>query len=201
MFYVQSDVLRLVQQIPWSRFMKPESALRFWARLRDDGIELAHILRQFPAVKYQPLDTLYACARAVAALDEKLVADLSRHYSWQGVVQASFLAALRPDAAYAVHLQQARAHVPRNQWIVDLALDEIQDATCDRYPEHQKALRALRELVAGLPQPPAHPRPGPTADESMQLKIAAAEIADAYRVGGASHARAALEASAWKNFL
>ncbi|MGJ7504261.1 hypothetical protein ACSFBF_28170 [Variovorax sp. ZT5P49] len=201
MFYVESDVLRLLHEVPYFRFMKAESALRFWTKLRDDGLELTHILRQFPSVKYQPLDTLYACAKAAASLDKELISDLTAHYSWQGVVQASFLAALQPHAAYASYLRRARDKAPHNEWIVDLALSEIRGSLCERHSEHQRIIRELRDVIANIPKQPANLRRGPTADELLQLQSAAVAVADAYKKGGVAPARAVLAASAWSAFL
>ncbi|WP_432726639.1 hypothetical protein [Variovorax sp. W6] len=201
MFYIESDVLRLLHAISYFRFMKPEGALRFWTKLRDDGKELAHMLRQFPSVMYEPLDTLYACARAVASLDEKLIADLSAHYTWRGVTQASFLAALQPHAAYASHLRMARDGVPHNQWIVDLALCEIRGSSCKPYPEHQAVIRELREVIACVSKQPVSLRRAPTAEELLHLQSASAEISDAYKRGGVALAKAVLDGSAWRPFL
>ncbi|UVH55349.1 hypothetical protein NWF24_21220 [Variovorax paradoxus] len=201
MFYVESDVLRLLHDVPYFRFMKAESALRFWTQLRDDGLELTHILHQFPSVKYQPLDMLYACARAAASLDEELISDLTTDYSWQGVVHASFLAALQPHAAYSSYLRRARDKAPHNEWIVDLALCEIRGSLCERHSEHQRVIRELREVIANVPKQATNLRRGPTADELLQLQSATAAVADAYRKGGAAQARAVLNASAWRTFL
>ena len=200
-FYLERDVLRLVEGIPYLPLRSPKSALRFWARLRDDGIELAHLLRQFPFVKYEPLETLYACARAAAVLDEKLVSDLSTHYSWRGVVLVSFLIALRPRAIYEGYLQRAHERVPHNQWIVELALSEIRGSNDDRHIEHRQALRELRGAVANFPKQPVNLRRGPTADELPGLRSATAAVADAYKSSGVQQARAVLNASAWRGFL
>ena len=201
MFYVESDVLRLLHEVPYFRFMKAEAALRFWTRLRNDGWELASLLHQFPSVKYEPLDTLYACAKAAAALDEELVADLSTHYSWQGVVEASFLAALQPHAAYASHLRRARDSAPHNEWIIDLALSEIRGSACGRHLEHQRVIRELREIIESIPKQPTTVRRGPTADELLQLQSSTVAVANAYKDGGVTQAKAVLDASAWSAFL
>ncbi|MBB3641520.1 hypothetical protein [Variovorax atrisoli] len=200
-FYVESDVLRLLHEVPYFRFMKPQAALRFWTRLRDDGRELASLLWQFPLVRYEPLDTLYACAKAASELDEELVADLSTHYSWQGVVEASFLAALRPHAAYASHLRRARDRVPHNGWIVDLALSEVRGSACEGHLEHQKVIRELREIIERIPEQPTALRRGPTADELLQLQASTIAVANAYREGGVAQAKAVLDASPWRDFL
>jgi hypothetical protein len=200
-FYLESEVLRLLHEVPYFRFMKPETALRFWTGLRDDGLELASLLHQFPSVKYEPLDTLYACAKAATALDEGLVADLCTHYSWQGVVEASFLAALRPQAAYASHLQRARDGALHNEWIIDLALSEIRGSACERHLEHQMVIRELREIIESIPNQPVTLRRGPTVDELLQLRSFTVAVANAYKEGGVARARVVLDASAWSAFL
>lgn len=201
MFYLESDVLHLLHEVPYFRFMKAEAALQFWVRLRNDGRELASLLHQFPLVKYEPLDTLYACAKAVTALDEGLVADLSTHYSWQGVVEASFLAALQPHAAYASHLQRARHSAPHNEWIIDLALSEIHGSSCERHLEHQRVIRELREIIESIPKSASILRRGPTANELLQLQSSTVAVANAYKDGGLTQAKAVLDASAWSAFL
>jgi len=80
-FYLESDVEALQLNIPYARFMESSGALRYWSALCSDAKELAPILRDYPRVRYVPLEPLYLCARAAASLDEHLVADLSTHWT------------------------------------------------------------------------------------------------------------------------
>jgi len=200
-FYLESDVEALLLNIPYARFMESSGALRYWSALCSDAKELAPILRHYPHVRYAPLEPLYLCARAAASLDEHLVADLSTHWTWRGVVYAAFLCSLKPKKEYRKYLWDARERAPHNRWLVDLAICEIDKSPIDSYVKHQECLRELRAVVEHIPAQRVLLRPGPQQEELFLLRSSAKSIAKAYRLGGVSAARAAIDASPWKPFL
>lgn len=200
-FYLEADVARLVLDIPYARLMKSSDALTYWSSLCTDARELASVLHDFPRTKYAPLEPLYVCARAVASLDEHLVQDLVTHWTWRGAVYASFFCSLKPEKRYRAYLLSARHHVPHNQWLIDLAIAEIDGAPIDGYAPHQECLQQLRQIIEGIPAAGMPLRRGPQQSELPKLSAATREIAQAYKRGGALAARLEIEESAWRPFL
>lgn len=200
-FYLESDVARLVLDIPYTRFMKSGGALTYWSSLCTDARELASVLHDFPRTKYAPLEPLYVCARAVASLDEHLVKDLTTHWTWKGVVYAAFFCSLKPEKRYRSYLLRARDLVPHNQWLVDLAIGEIDGVPIDGYAPHQECLQRLRHIIERIHATNIPLRRGPQRDELPMLSAAKRAIAEAYRRGGVPAARLEIEESAWKPFL
>ncbi len=200
-FYLEADVGRLVLDIPYARLLKPSSAMSYWSSLCTDARELASVLHDYPRVRYAPLEPLYLCARAVASLDVHLVEDLSTHWTWKGVVCAAFLCSLKPEKQYRTHLLSARDHAPHSQWLIDLAIGEIDGSAITAYEPHQECLRELRAVIEGIPTQRVPLRPGPKKGELSLLSSTAKSITKAYKVGGVSAARSAIDESPWKPFL
>ena len=200
-FYLETGVGRLVLDIPYTRFMNSSGALTYWSSLCTDARELASILHDYPRVRHAPLEPLYVCARAVASLDVHLVEDLSTHWTWRGVVCAAFLCSLKPEKQYRTHLLSARDHAPHSQWLIDLAIGEIDKTPIDAYALHQERLRELRTVIEGIAAQRVPLRPGPQQRELSFLSSAAESIAKAYKLGGVAAARSAIDESPWKPFL
>lgn len=200
-FYLEADVGRLVLDIPYARIMRPSGAMTYWSSLCTDAMELASILHDYPQVRYEPLEPLYVCARAVASLDVHLVEDLSTHWTWRGVVCAAFLCSLKPEKQYRTYLLNAREHAPHGQWLIDLAIGEIDNSPIAAYAQHQECLRELRAVVEDIPAQRVPLRLGPQQRELSLLRSKAEAIAQAYKLGGVSAARAAIDESPWKPFL
>ena len=117
------------------------------------------------------------------------------------VVYAAFLCSLKPKKEYRKYLWEARERAPHNRWLVDVAICEIDKSPIDSYVKHQECLRELRAVVEHIPAQRVLLRPGPQQEELFLLRSSAESIAKAYRLGGVSAARAAIDASPWKPFL
>ena len=173
MHLLQSDVLRLLSQIPYLTIGKQASAKTFVAAMVRDGEELNAILMQFPEVQYEPLDQHYELLKCMGALSEELVSDLCTDYTWRGVVWAAWLVALAPASQYRPHLASAHADVSRhNQWLVELALAEIDSTTWQPDIELQALVQRLRTLLSRISPPKIALRRVPNA---QQLALAEVE--------------------------
>lgn len=192
--YVEADVIRLFSGIPYLTLARPTaiSLLRGMAR---DGAELKHMLSLYPHVLYQPLELHYDCLRVTAALTDELVDELTTAYTWRGVVWAAWAVALRPEARFARYLRSGRARAPRNTWIVDLALAEIECSECPAYAEHQVLTRTVRSLLEDLPRPAVRFRQRPTADQLVEVEAARQEVRKTYQALGVDAALARLRGS------
>jgi hypothetical protein len=189
MYLVQEDVLRLLSQIPYLALAKPNSAKRYIELLVRDGTELEAILSQFPAVQYQPLDQHYVLLRAIGALCEELVSDLCANYSRRGIVWASFLVALAPAPEYRKYLVEASAYVPRNRWLLELALSEIDGTVWNPDAELQANIAKLRAMLSPLPRLATEFRRAPNTQEQHHIESGRERIKTAYRSGGLDAAR------------
>lgn len=187
------DVHDLIGAFPYLALSKPNSAKGLLNRWLRDVSELEAIFLQYPAVKYEPLDSLYVVLKCVGALCPSLVEELccGRH-NWRGVVTAAGLVALLPDAQYRESIAGAEVG-PINQWLIELALCEIDGALWQPDPELQTSLRALRAWIARVPRPESGVRRDRRASGVGQYAQARLAVAAAYKNGGVQAARAVLQ--------
>lgn len=159
------------------------------------------MLALYPNVLYQPLELHYECLRVTAALTDELVDELTTAYTWRGVIWAAWAVALRPEARFAQYLRSGRARAPRNTWIVDVALAEIERSECPAYAEHQTLTRTVRSLLEDLPRPAVRLRQWPTANQLVEVEAARQEIRETYKAQGADAALATLRRSILSSLL
>jgi len=189
----ESDVHDLIRAFPYQAFSKPNSAKGLLNRWLRDVSELEAIFLQYPAVKYEPLDSLYIVLKCGGALCPPLIEELCcGRYDWRGVVTAAGLVALLPDAQYRESIAGAEVG-PINHWLVELALCEIDGALWQRDPELQAILRALRAWLVRVPRPESGVRHDRRAPEIGQYAEARLAVAAAYKSGGVQAARAVLQ--------
>lgn len=113
-----------------------------------EGSELCYLLKKYPEVLYERLDFFYICLKALSILDVDVIDDLSSCYGWQGVVIASWFSALNPAKDFYEPLKKSRLLTPTyNQWIIDLALSEIEKSAFEPDLELQSRLREFRRLL------------------------------------------------------
>jgi len=184
MFLLESDVLRLLSHIPYFTLGKHASAKRLVAAMVRDGEELEAMLRQFPAVQYEPLEQHYVLLRCLGTLSEELVSDLCVSYAWHGVVWAAWLVALAPSTQYRKHLVSARGHVPHNQWLVDLALAEIDGRAWPMDADLQALVQRLRFLLSQASMPTTVLRHSPGKHQLSQIEAERERVKSAYHSGG-----------------
>ncbi|WP_176045444.1 hypothetical protein [Burkholderia sp. BCC1644] len=182
MHYHPDDIRRLFLFVPTLYLNRPAPAESFLAAAVDTGIELEHVLRDYPQVRYQPLDFHYVCQQSLSVLDDTLLADLTGDMplGWRGAHWAALLIALSGDARYLPHLDEARRH-RGVEWAAELAEaasgPDAQSSTfrCCR------SIVQLRNQLAALPCVSVRLRRWLTPDA---LEARAGAVRAAYRSGG-----------------
>lgn len=149
----EAETWRLLSYIPYLRLAKAGSAKHYLGRLVRDAEELKTMLLRYPQVKYEPLDPHYVLLKCMANLDAPFIDDLCNLSDWRGVVFASWFAALRPDAAYRNSLAATLGKSQQNDWLLELALAEIDDRIWTPDPELQQSIRRLRSCLQPLLEP------------------------------------------------
>ncbi|NHZ91395.1 hypothetical protein F2P45_20640 [Massilia sp. CCM 8733] len=176
------DVWALIRCMP-SRSMVPINGVRnYITPLVRDGEELADILAQYPSLRYAPLDPHYVLLKLLGGMSEALISDLNPPCGGGcGVQYAAFLVALAPDPVYRKHLLVHYDRLPRCQWLVDLALAEIDGRVWDVDPAFQQLIHRLRAVLARAPLPSTPFRP---AFDFQQEQAEREQVRAAYRAGG-----------------
>ncbi len=146
----EEETWRLLGHIPYVTLAKQGSAKRHVERLVRDAEELEAMLLRYPQVKYEPLDPHYILLKCINNLDEAFIDGLCHHFDWRGVVFAGWFAALRPDAAYRKSLAATLGKSQHNDWLLELALAEIDDRIWTPDPELQQSIRRLRSCLQPL---------------------------------------------------
>ncbi|WP_244136028.1 MULTISPECIES: hypothetical protein [unclassified Burkholderia] len=165
---------------------RPAPAERFLAAAVESGVELRHVLRDYPHVRYQPLDFHYLCQQSLSALDDTLQADLTRdmQHGWRGAHWAALLIALSGDARYLPHLDAASRH-RGVEWTAELAeaaaAADTQSSPCPCC----RSIVQLRHQLAELPRVVVRLRPWHSPET---LEARANAVRTAYRSGGADAA-------------
>ncbi|WP_322075717.1 hypothetical protein [Burkholderia cepacia] len=178
MHYHPDDIYRLYRSVPTLQLNRPAPAERFLAAAVETGAELGHVLRDYPQVRYQPLDFHYLCQQSLSVLDDTLLADMNA--GWRGAHWAALLIALSGDARHLPHLDEVRRH-RGVEWAAELA-----EAACGPDAESSafrgcRAIVRLRDQLAALPRVAVRLRPwlSPEALEARAVAVRAA-----YRSGG-----------------
>ncbi|NTY39646.1 hypothetical protein [Burkholderia diffusa] len=182
MHYDPDDIGRLFLNVPTLLLNRPAPAERFLAAAVDTGVELGHVLRDYPRVRYQPLDFHYLCQQSLSVLDDALLADLTRdmNHGWRGAHWAALLVALSGDARYLPHLDEVRRH-RGVEWSAELAeAASGSDASTSAF-RCCRSIVHLRNQLAALPRVTVRLRlcPSPEAIEAKAIAVRAA-----YRSGG-----------------
>ncbi|MGH8025328.1 MAG: hypothetical protein ACREO0_01250 [Pseudoxanthomonas sp.] len=146
----EEETQRLLSHIPYVALAKQGNAKRHVERLVRDAEELEPMLLRYPQVKYQPLDPHYVLLKCMANLDAAFISDLCNHLDWRGVVFAGWFAALQPDTAYRASLIAALGKSQQNDWLLELALAEIDGRSWTPDPDLQRSLRRLRSCLQPL---------------------------------------------------
>ncbi|MDR6841429.1 hypothetical protein [Pseudoxanthomonas sacheonensis] len=146
----EEETQRLLDHIPYVTLAKQGNAKRHVERLVRDAEELESMLLRYPQVKYEPLDPHYVLLKCMANLDATFIDDLCNHFDWRGVVFAGWFAALRPDITYRESLVAALGKSQRNDWLLELALAEIDNRIWALDPDLQQLIRRLRSCLQPL---------------------------------------------------
>ncbi|VWD34126.1 hypothetical protein [Burkholderia lata] len=182
MHYHPDDIHRLYRSVPTLLLNRPAPAERFLAAAVETGAELGHVLRDYPQVRYQPLDFHYLCQQSLSVLDDSLLADLTCDmiHGWRGAQWAALLIALSGDARHLPHLDAVRGH-RGVEWTAGLADAATSPDAHSSTFGGCRSIVLLRDQLAALPRVAVRLRRGlsPEALEARTIAVRAA-----YRSGG-----------------
>ncbi|KWF37965.1 hypothetical protein [Burkholderia pseudomultivorans] len=182
MHYRPDDLHRLFSCVPTLRLNRPAPAESFLDAAVAVGDELAHVLRDYPHVRYAPLDFHYLCHQSLCALDDALLADLTQDSNpggWHGAHWAAFLIALAGDARYLPHLDAVRSH-RGVQWAAGLADAAVRADAASDASRCCRLIVALRDQLAPLPRVGVRLRMYAAPDD---IDSTASAVRTAYRSG------------------
>ncbi|MEK7892829.1 hypothetical protein AAB992_37615 [Burkholderia contaminans] len=188
MHYHPDDIYRLYRGVPTLLLNRPAPAERFLAAAVETGAELGHVLRDYPQVRYQPLDFHYLCQQSLSVLDDALLADLSRDldHGWRGAQWAALLIALSGDARHLPHLDEARRHLGV-EWTAGLADAAVRPEAASAGFRCCRLIVDLRNQLASLPRVAVRLRKSPPPEI---VTATAAAVRTAYHRGDVATALA-----------
>lgn len=116
--------LYFVSQFPYLAFSKEQVFLNFVNFQIREGLELKHILIQYPTVKYQYLDFYYLCYKALKIFDEDVLNDLVESKNWRFILIASWLSCLSPNPKYIQYLKLGMYYIkPEHSLLLNIAIN------------------------------------------------------------------------------
>ncbi|CAB3960750.1 MULTISPECIES: hypothetical protein [Burkholderia] len=153
MHYHPDDIYRLYRSVPTLWLNRPAPAEQFLAAAVETGAELGHVLRDYPQVRYQPLDFHYLCQQSLSVLDDALLADLTRaeDHGWRGAQWAALLIALSGEARHLPHLDEVRRH-RGVEWTAGLADAAVRPEASSADFRCGRLIVDLRNQLASLPR-------------------------------------------------
>lgn len=188
MHYHPDDIHRLYRSVPTLLLNRPAPAERFLAAAVATGAELGHVLRDYPQVRYQPLDFHYLCQQSLSVLDDALLADLTcdGEHGWRGAHWAALLIALSGDARHLPHLDEVRRH-RGVEWAAGLADAAVRPEASSDSARCCRLIVNLRNQLASLPRVAVRLRKPPSPEI---VAATAAAVQAAYRRGDVAKALA-----------
>ncbi|APR85790.1 Hypothetical protein A7982_11139 [Minicystis rosea] len=192
MRYLDKDVAHLLHGSPYLTLAKPRGAVRLLQREVEIGERWVATLRQFPAVRVEPLEFHYRCLRNLGALDPTFFEMLVGDHGWRGVVWGSFLAMLEPRARFLGPLQRELGRWPINDWIVEHAVATLEGRAPREHEDVVALVARLREVLHGVPRPAIPLRCAPTAAQMEQMRHEQEHIRTVYAEEGTDAALAAI---------
>lgn len=187
MHYLESDLKRLFSGAPYWSLKSKKGVQSLLTQAIPTGEALIGTLKQYPLLRYEPLDFHYLCLQSLAVQEPTPVEDLLSYPDWHGVLWGVFLACLSPCERYRPLLEAALARTPHQSEPFTLALDILNGHSdvaniCTQFEE-------LRAQLAACSVPAVSLQQGLTDDEKLQRQE---RVRDAYRKSGFLGARAAL---------
>jgi hypothetical protein len=185
MHFDSAAITRLIQDVGPAWLMSRSSSVRGLRKLVADADELAPVLRLYPQVKYEPLDSHYLLLKHLAVMDVQVVEDLMAAHPWKGPVVAALLVCLRPRSDYLPHFQREAMRVhARSQWILQLAVEVLSKNASPSDLEAHALVSRLRELLMCVELPTWSLPRAPTPEQGAARDREKAVIRQAYRTQG-----------------
>lgn len=190
------DELDLMSALPWPPVMLSGThVLRQLFLMMQAGTGYRKFLKQFPAIKCEPLEPFYICRRVTGALTFPIVKDLLFTHGWRGANYGALLVLLAPKSEYLPLLVDA---VPRWKY-ADRAL-ELAMVACGGYSPLAPDLRefhahciSIREMLDELPFVQLPLRPPLTEFMYREYKKERDAVRMLYRTQGVDAARRAIK--------
>ncbi|MDN7487286.1 hypothetical protein QZM35_06195 [Burkholderia sp. AU45274] len=188
MHYHSADIYRLYRSVPTLLLNRPAPAEQFLAAAVETGAELGHVLRDYPQVRYQPLDFHYLCQQSLSVLDDALLADLTcdEEHGWRGAQWAALLIALSGDARHLPRLDAVRRH-RGVEWTAGLADAAVHPEASSTGFRCCRLIVDLRNQLASLPRIAVRLRKSPPPEV---IAATTAAVRAAYRRGDVATALA-----------
>jgi hypothetical protein len=188
MYFDASQISQLIERAPLMQLLNTRALDRLLNQAIRDGSELSKVLSNYPQIWYEPLDTIYKLLEFQGIRDDKVVSDLCDPlFGWRGIVVAAWISCLSPMGEFQTTLNSVRSRVPKNQWLIDIAIAEIRGADLPIHAQLQASLRLLRGMLSHLPSPQIQLR---VAMEAGQYEQARRDLVDVYKSRGISEALA-----------
>lgn len=151
----ENDVVKLIHLVSKTWYRSEDSLKYFLTESVNLGNELKDILNLYPTVLCEPLDNHYTLLRALGSTNEDLIFDLCNFYQQRGITLAAFLSCLKPSESYKNILLNVRNSLPNknDNWIIELALSEINGVSWQLFPEISTLLHNLRNSFKDLKVP------------------------------------------------
>jgi hypothetical protein len=197
--YFESDVWYLLGKAPVLQLATEPAGVNLLRRARSAVEDHRAALAVYPTVRAQPLDFIYVCLEGLAALDLALFEDLTSACTWRGVVWGAWLATLAPRSEFLPHLERALPTVPKNHWIVRLAIAALENR--DAASEALDCATVIRQALAPLPRVHAPLRRAPDAGQLARMNEERKALREHYRSGGDAAVRAHLHGTLLETYL
>jgi hypothetical protein len=163
----EEDVFKLVNLIPRAWYRSEDSFKLFLEDTVELGEELKDILNLYPDVLCEPLDNYYLLLRALGTISEDLIFDLCTFNPQKCAAFAAFLTCLKPEESFKKYLTTVKGTLAHKSadWIIELAIAEINGVSWQLFPEISLLLHNLRNLFKGLNIPKVEMRKMWTSEE------------------------------------
>ena len=193
--YIESGYL--VSKSPYISLVSPSSAKSFIDRFYYTVLNYQHLLKEYPAAKYEQLEIAYFTIQNIGLLDEQLVDDFF-NLSYRGGCWAAWLISLQPDVRYLDTLKGfiENCHI-KNRWIAELAISSISNA---KHPYLTK-IHKIQELVGNLPKEEIALRKWPTKAEIRLIEDEKKRTRTCYKTNGADSAIEYLNGTRFKYYF
>jgi hypothetical protein len=189
------DVFALVNLVPKGWYRSENSLNIFLKDTIELGEDLKDILNLYPNVLCEPLDNHYILLRALGSINEDLIFDLCTFNPHKCSAFAAFLACLKPEQAYKKYIITAKESLvnKKDNWIMDLAIDEINGVSWQSFPEISTQLYNLRNSLTSLKIPKIEMRKMWTTQEIEDFAAKQALVKKVYKEEGADAALAIIK--------
>lgn len=188
----QPDVSQFVARSPYLQ-LAGRRAATFVADHVAAAAECHDALRDYPAVRIEPLHFAEACLHSLGALDLPFLRCMTEQCTWRGIVWAAWLALLEPRREFGPILRGVKPR-PENEWLVTCALAEIEGLTQrDEWQAFVAQAMLYREMLRPILRPRVPLRTAPTDSQVVRIEQERQLIRRVYQSEGLHAARCRMQ--------